>query len=46
MIGTDVNLDCQQITFGFDLKQKYILGVSGLRVNNKYNYTFNVGLKF
>lgn len=45
-IGTNVNLDCQQVTLGFDLKQKYILGVSGLRLNNKYNYTVNIGIKF
>lgn len=45
-IGTNVNLDCQQVTLGFDLKQKYILGVSGLRLNNKYNYTVNIGIKW
>lgn len=45
-IGTNVNLDCQQVTLGFDWKQKYILGVSGLRLNNKYNYTLNIGIKF
>lgn len=46
IIGTNVNLDCQQVTLGFDLKQKYILGVSGLRLNNKYNYTLNIGIKW
>ena len=45
-IGTNVNLDCQQVTLGFDLKQKYILGVSGLRLNSKYNYTVNIGIKW
>ena len=45
-IGTNLNLDCQQVTLGFDLKQKYILGVSGLRLNNKYNYTVNIGIKW
>lgn len=45
-IGTNLNLDCQQVTLGFDLKQKYILGVSGLRLNNKYNYTLNIGIKW
>lgn len=45
-IGTNVNFDTQQVTFGLDLKQKYILGMSGIRLNNKYNYTLNVGIKF
>lgn len=45
-IGTNVNLDCQQVTLGFDLKQKYILGVSGFRLEDKYNYTVNVGIKW
>ena len=44
-IGTNLNLDCQQVTLGFDLKQKYILGVSGFRFENKYNYTVNIGIK-
>lgn len=45
-IGTNVNLDCQQVTLGFDLKQKYIIGVSGFRLEDKYNYTVNVGIKW
>ena len=45
-IGTNLNLDCQQVTLGVDLKQKYILGVSGLRFEDKYNYTVNIGIKF
>lgn len=45
-IGTNVNLDCQQVTLGFDLKQKYIIGVSGFRLEDKYNYTVNIGIKW
>lgn len=45
-IGTNVNLDCQQVTLGFDLKQKYIFGVSGFRFKDKYNYTVNIGIKW
>lgn len=45
-IGTNLNLGCQQVTLGFDLKQKYILGISGLRFNSKYNYTVNIGIKW
>lgn len=45
-IGTNLNLDCQQVTLGFDLRQKYILGSSVFRFKDKYNYTVNIGIKW
>ena len=46
MIGSSVDLKTNQLQFGIDLKQKFLIGVSGIRMNDKYGYTINAGIKF
>lgn len=46
VLGVSPKLDLQKVTFGIDLNQKYLLGVSGLRWHDNYNYTIDLGIKF
>lgn len=46
LIGTSPKFDFQKATIGFDLSQRYILGVSGVRWDNRYNYSIDFGIKF
>lgn len=46
MIGTSPTFDSQKIQFGLDFKNRYILGISGVRIDDKYNYTLDFGVKF
>lgn len=45
-IGTNLALDVNKISFGVDLKQKYLIEISGIRHKNDYSYTFGFGVKF
>ena len=46
IIGTSINLKYNQIQLGVDYKDKYMMGVSGIRLENKLGYTLNFGMKF
>lgn len=46
MIGTSPTFDTQKIQFGLDFKNRYIFGLSGIRIDDKYNYTLDFGVKF
>lgn len=46
MIGTSVDLKTNKVQFGVDLNQKYVLGVSGIRMDDRYGYTIDFGIKF
>lgn len=46
MLGSSVDLRCNQIQAGVDVADKYVFGVSGVRLGDKVGYTLNVGLKF
>lgn len=46
VLGTSVDFNVNKISLGFDLKQRYLIGVSGIRFDNKYNYTIDFGVKF
>ena len=46
MLGSSVDLRCNQIQAGVDIADKYMFGVSGVRLGNKLGYTLNVGIKF
>ena len=46
LVGTSVNLRCNQLQAGIDIKQKYSVGASVIRQENKVNYTINIGYKF
>jgi hypothetical protein len=42
-IGTSVDMNTNIIGIGISVKQKYLLGVSGIRADNKYNFMINMG---
>lgn len=46
MIGTSVDLRTNKVQFGVDLNQKYVIGVSGIRMDDRYGYTLDFGIKF
>lgn len=46
MLGTSVDFKTNKLSLGVDLKQRYLLGVSGIRFDNTYNYTIDFGVKF
>lgn len=46
MIGSNLDLSAIKVQAGIDIKQKYMLGLSGVRFDNSYNYTIDVGIKF
>ena len=46
LIGTSLDLKTNQIQLGVDLKQRYLIGVSGIRMDDEFGYTLNVGVKF
>lgn len=45
MIGTSVDLKTNKVQFGVDLNQKYVIGVSGIRMDDRYGYTLDFGIK-
>lgn len=46
MLGTSADFRTNKLQFGLDLKNKYVIGVSGLRFEDKYGYTLDFGIKF
>ncbi len=46
MLGSSVDFKCNQIQAGVDFADKYMFGVSGVKLGDKVGYTLNVGLKF
>lgn len=46
MIGTSIDFRTNKIQFGLDIKNKFIIGASGIRLDDKYGYTLDFGIKF
>ena len=46
LVGTSVDFKTNQVQFGVDLKRRLLIGVSGIKMNDKYGYTINAGIKF
>lgn len=46
MFGSSLDFKTNKIQVGLDFRQKYLLGVSGIRFDNKYGYTIDFGVKF
>ena len=46
ILGSSVDLKTNKIQFGIDLRQKYLIGVSGIRIDDKFGYTIDLGAKF
>lgn len=46
MIGTSADFRTNKIQFGLDIKNKYVIGASGIRLDDKYGYTLDFGIKF
>ena len=46
MFGSSLDFKANKIQVGLDFRQKYLLGVSGIRLDDKYGYTIDLGIKF
>lgn len=46
MVGSSLDFKTNKVSLGVDLKQKYLLGVSGVRFNENFSYTVDVGIKW
>lgn len=46
IVGTSVDFRTNKVQFGIDLNQKFLIGVSGIRLDNNYGYTIDFGTKF
>lgn len=46
MIGTSVDFSTNKLQVGLDYNQRYVIGLSGIRMDNKYGYTIDLGIKF
>lgn len=46
MIGADVKFNAFQVQAGVDFKQRFMVGASGIRMNDAWGYTVNLGIKF
>lgn len=46
MFGSSLDFKTNKVSLGVDLKQKYLLGVSGVRFNENFSYTIDVGIKW
>lgn len=46
MFGSSLDFKTNKVQVGLDFRQKYLLGVSGIRLDDKYGYTIDLGVKF
>lgn len=46
ILGTDLKLGCNTVQVGKIVKNKVLIGVSGVRMGNDMNYNLNIGLTF
>lgn len=45
-IGSSIDFKTNKLSIGVDLKQKYLIGLSGIRHDNKFIYTIDLGIKW
>lgn len=46
ILGSSIDFRTNKIQLGIDLKQKYLIGASGIRIGNENGYTIDLGIKF
>lgn len=46
MLGTSLDSRTNKLQFGIDLKNKFMIGASGIRLDDKYGYILDFGVKF
>lgn len=46
IIGSSVDFKTNKVQLGVDLSDRYIVGVSGIRMKDVYGYTIDVGYRF
>ena len=46
LVGTSLNLKTNKVQFGVNLREKYILSGSAIRLDEKFGYTIDIGLNF
>ena len=45
-IGSSIDFKTNKLSIGVDLKQRYLIGLSGIRHDNKFIYTIDLGIKW
>ena len=46
LLGSSLDFKTNEIQFGIDLRQKYLIGASVLRFEDRYKYMLDLGIKF
>lgn len=46
MIGTSLDFETNKMSLGVDLKQRYLIGATAVRMNDRFGYTIDFGVKF
>ena len=46
MIGASADFRTNKVQLGLDINEKYTIGASGIRLDDKYEYTIDFGIKF
>lgn len=46
MLGTSVDFKTNKVQLGVDFRQRYLFGASALRIDDKFSYTIDLGVKF
>lgn len=46
MLGTSVDFKTNKAQLGVDFRQRYLFGASALRMDDKFSYTIDLGIKF
>ena len=46
LIGSSIDFKTNKLSIGVDLKQRYLIGLSGIRYDNKFIYTIDLGIKW
>lgn len=46
MIGSSIDFQTAKVSAGVEFRERYVLGVSGMKINNDWGYTLDIGIKF
>ena len=46
ILGSSVDTKTNKVQLGLDLRQKFLIGASGIRMDDKIGYTIDLGIKF
>lgn len=46
ILGSSIDTKTNKVQLGLDLRQKFLIGASGIRMDDKIGYTIDLGIKF